>query len=66
MRYSVIGKLIDHLLKDQEIRKLLRKNPREAAKLCGITLEEDEVDALKQVDWNVADAELRARISKGM
>ena len=64
MGYTEMGKLIDRVLQDAQIRELLRKDPREAAKKCGITLSPDEVVALKQVDWNLNDAELKARISK--
>lgn len=66
MGYAEMGKLIDHVLQDQTIRDLLRKDPREAAKKCGVTLTPSEVDAIKKIDWNLTDAELNSRISKGM
>lgn len=64
MGYTEMGKLIDQVLQDGKIRDLLRKDPREAARHCGITLTADEVAALRQVDWNLNDAELKSRISK--
>lgn len=66
MGYTEMGKLIDHVLQDQTIRDLLRKDPKEAAKRCGVTLTSSEVDAIRKVDWNLTDAELKSRISKGM
>ncbi len=66
MGYTEVGRLIDRVLQDTTIRDLLRRDPKEAAKKCGITLTAGEVDAIKQVDWNITDAELKARISKGM
>lgn len=66
MGYAEIGKLIDRVLQDTEVRELLRKDPKEAAKKCGITLTPSEFDAIKQINWNLTDAELKARISKGM
>lgn len=66
MGYTEIGMLIDRILQDQEIRQLLRKDPKEAVRRCGITLTDSEYDAIKQVDWNITDAELKTRISKCM
>lgn len=66
MGYTEIGRLIDRVLDDDEIRQLLRKDPKEAAKRCGITLTPGEVDAIRKVDWELTDAELKSRISKGM
>lgn len=66
MGYTEMGKLIDRVLQDTEVRDLLKKDPKEAAKRCGITLTPSEYDAIKKVDWNITDAELKARISKGM
>lgn len=66
MGYAEMGKLIDLVLQDNTIRDLLRKDPREAAKKCGVKLTPGEIEAIKQVDWNLTDAELKSRISKGM
>lgn len=66
MGYAEIGRLIDRVLDDDEIRQLLRKDPKEAAKRCGITLTPGEVDAIRKVDWELTDTELKSRISKGM
>lgn len=64
MGYTEMGKLIDEVLKNNEIRELLHKDPKEAAKRCGIALTSDEVKALRQVNWNLSDAELQSRITK--
>lgn len=66
MGYTEIGRLIDRVLDDDTIRQLLHKDPMEAARRCGVTLTPTEVDAIKKVDWNLTDAELKSRISKGM
>lgn len=66
MGYTEMGKLIDRVLQDQTVRDLLRKDPKLAAEKCGIVLTPNELDAIKKVDWNLNDAELKARISKGM
>jgi hypothetical protein len=65
MGYTEIGQLIDRVLQDQTIRDLLRKDPKKAAEKCGITLTSSELEAVKKVDWNLSDAELKSRISKG-
>lgn len=64
MGYTEIGRFIDKVLQDKTIRDLLRKDPKEAAKKCGITLSPSEMDAIKKVDWNLSNAELKARVNK--
>lgn len=66
MGYAEMGKLIDRVLQDQTIRDLLRKDPKQAAEKCGVTLTSSELETIKKVDWNLNDAELKSRISKGM
>lgn len=66
MGYTEIGQLIDRVLQDQTICDLLHKDPKKAAEKCGITLTPSELDTIKKVDWNLTDAELKSRISKGM
>lgn len=66
MGYTEMGKLIDKVLQDTEVRDLLRKDPKEAAKKCGITLSSEELEVFRKVDWSLPDSELKARISKGM
>ena len=66
MSRQVVGQLIDRWLNEPEFRNKLRKDPMGAVKSTGVRLEEEEWMALKQIDWNLPDEELKPRVSQGM
>ncbi|MES2465312.1 MAG: Os1348 family NHLP clan protein [Armatimonadota bacterium] len=56
--------LMDRWMNDPTFRADLRANPEKAAESVGVTLNADEMAALKNVDWNLSDDELSQRVSK--
>ncbi len=64
MAYTEIGKLMDQWVGDPNFRAELRKDPTTAVRKTGIQLSKEEMEALKQVDWNCTDEELKTRLSK--
>ena len=66
MSYEVVGKLMDKWVNDPNFRKELKKDPEGAARKTGAQLSKEEVEALRQVDCNCSDEELKTRFNKGM
>ncbi len=66
MSYEAIGKLMDRWVNDPNFRTELRKDPATAVRESGAQLNKEELAALKQVDWNCSDEELKTRLNKGM
>lgn len=64
MSMQEIGKLIDKWVNDQNFRQEIRKNPEQAVRATGAHLTPEEWQALRGVDWNCSDEELKTRISK--
>ena len=56
--------LMDRWLNEPAIRAEMRTNPEQAAKAAGVELDEDEIAALRNIDFSLADDELQARVSK--
>jgi hypothetical protein len=56
--------LMDRWMNDPAFREDLRTNPEQAAESAGVTLNEDEMAALKSVDWSLSDDELTQRVTK--
>ena len=66
MGLEQIGRLIDHWLNDADFRKRMREDPEATVRKSKVTLTPEEWDALKRIDWNLSDEELKTRITKGM
>ncbi len=66
MSMEEIGKLVDRWLKDEKFRQEVRKNPEKTVRAAGVNFTEEEWKALRSMDWNCSDEELKTRISKGM
>ncbi len=64
MAYTEIGKLMDKWVNDPNFRKDLKKDPETAVLKMGVHLNKEEMETLKQVDWNCSDEELGTRLSK--
>ena len=56
--------LMDRWLNEPAFRAEMRSNPEQAVKSAGVDLDEDELAALRNIDFNMADDELQARVSK--
>ena len=66
MSYESVGKLIDRCMGDASFREQIKKDPQAAARKAGVQLSDEELAALRSVDWGLPDEQLQARISKGM
>ena len=65
MGQAQLAQLADELLNDQDLRELFTKDPEAAAQKAGIALDEDDRQALENLDvQGMNDEELVARISK--
>ena len=64
MSRAAIGTLIDRWMNEPEFRAAIRRDPEGTVRACGVELEADELAALGEIDWNLPDEELNARISK--
>lgn len=63
MSMQEIGKLVDRWINDQKFRQEVRKNPEQAVRATGANFTNEEWQALRNVDWNCSDEELKTRIS---
>ena len=64
MSREAIERLIDRWMNEPAFRAELRADPVSAARRAGAVLTEEELTALRNVDWSLSDAELEARYSK--
>lgn len=64
MSYQEVGKLIDRWINDPTFRGEFRKDPEGTLRKTGVNLKSEELSALKKVDWNRSDEELKAIASK--
>ena len=56
--------LLDRWQNDPTFKAELRQDPEGAARRAGIALAEEDVAALKSIDWSLPDEELAERLSK--
>ena len=59
-----VGELMDRWINEPGFRDEVRRDPEGAVRRSGIQLSDDEQAALRSIDWNLPDEELRARLSK--
>jgi uncharacterized protein YbcC (UPF0753/DUF2309 family) len=65
MAQEDLVQLADQLLNDPELRELFKRDPEAAAERAGVTLDEDDRQALQQLGvGDMDDEELVARISR--
>lgn len=64
MTQEQIGALFERWVNDESFRKEFRRDPEGILNRQGISLTEDEWRAVRKIDWNLPDQELKARISK--
>lgn len=56
--------LIDKWMNEISFRDEVRQDPQAAIERAGLHLNEEDKEALQQIDWKASDEELQARISK--
>lgn len=65
MAQEDLVQLADQLLNDPELRELFKRDPEAAAERAGVTLDDDDRQALQQLGvGDMDDEELVARISR--
>jgi hypothetical protein len=56
--------LADRFMNDENFREEMRRDPEWAAERSGLALDEEDKQALRSIDWNGSDEELKQRVSK--
>jgi hypothetical protein len=64
MSRESVAALVDRYLNDPLFRGDFARDPEGATLAAGITLDEDEVEALRAAVWKQGDEPLEARVSK--
>ena len=63
MNREVIEQLMDRWTNDAAFRDQVRADPQGALRATGLELDADEQAALENIDWNVSDEQLKARVN---
>ena len=64
MSQQGMSQVMDRYTNDPTFREQLRSDPQGAIQSSGIQLDPSEKDALKNIDWNLPDEQLKERVSK--
>ena len=65
MSREAVDHLMDRWSGDPAFRDAMRSDPERAVRSAGVELDPSEWDALRGIDWSLADHELEARTSRG-
>lgn len=65
MSREAVEQLIDKWMNEPSFRTEMRTDPEGTVRKTGASLSQDEWAALRTVDWNKTDEELRARANLG-
>jgi hypothetical protein len=65
MSREAVEQLMDRWMNEPSFREELRADPEKAVQHTGVALDEVELEALRNMDWEVSDEELVSRVSKG-
>jgi len=65
MSRAAVEQLIERWETDPVFRDELRADPEAAVRDSGADLEPDEWNAVREIDWNLPDEELRQRVNMG-
>lgn len=61
---ETMQQLADQFMNDADFREQMRKDPEGTAERSGYELDEEDRQALKSMDWDQSDQELKERVSK--
>ena len=64
MSQAAVEELMEMWVSDEGFREDVRKDAETAIRNRGYDLDEDEWSAVRSIDWNRSDEELRERVSK--
>lgn len=56
--------LVDRWMSEPAFRQEMRADPEAAVRNAGISLDDEELATLRNMDWSASDEELQARINK--
>ncbi len=62
---EAMQQLTDRFMNDPEFREQMRQDPEGAAEAQGFQLDEEDRQALRDIDWSQSGEELKPRVSKG-
>jgi hypothetical protein len=63
MSRHAVESLLDKWTNDPGFRLAMRKDPEATVRTLNVDLDQDEWSAMRAVDWNLPDEELRTRLS---
>ncbi len=61
---EAMQQLADRFMNDADFREEMRQDPESAADRSGLNLDEEDRQALRSMDWNQSDEQLKERVSK--
>ena len=61
---EAMQQLTDRFMNDPEFRERMKQDPEGTAERSGLKLDEEDRQALRNIDWSQPDEELRPRVSK--
>ena len=62
---EAMQQLTDRFMNHPEFREQMRQDPEGTAERSGLQLDEEDRQALRNIDWTQPDEELKPRVSKG-
>ncbi len=63
---EAMQQLADKFMNDPEFREQMRQDPEGTAERTGLELDEEDRQALRSIEWNQSDEQLKERVSKAM
>ena len=63
MSRQAVESLLDKWTSDPGFRAAMRKDPEATVRTLNVELDQDELSAMRAVDWTLPDEELRTRLS---
>ncbi len=61
---QAMQQLTDRFMNEPEFREQMRQDPEGTAERFGFQLDEEDRQALRNIDWSQPDEELKPRVSK--
>ncbi len=65
MNQETLEMLMDKWMNEPIFRERMRTDPHTVIRETGVSLSQEELKELEQMDWSLSDEELQTRISKG-
>ncbi len=65
MNQETLEMLMDKWMNEPTFREKMRTDPHNVISETGVSLTQEDLNELEQMDWSLSDEELQTRISKG-